>query len=198
MDSDGFVDWLKWWYEEVKKKSTGPWLLIMDNCGGHESEIILPGVRIELLPPRSTAKYQPLDLGLIAHSKIRYRSILLRITILVMLRRHAEDSDLPTSSKQGMLGLHDGFLPTVGDAMELFDESWSQTSRSTVIKCWIKSECLLDSHVQQCTEILHDITSILFSSQDLISDPISASEAELIATDLNLIQSLDTPATPLS
>ena len=43
MDSDGLVDWLKWWYEEVKKKSTGPWLLIMDNCGGHESEIILLG-----------------------------------------------------------------------------------------------------------------------------------------------------------
>ena len=156
------------------------------------------GVRIKLLPPRSTAKYQPLDLGLIAHSKIRYRSILLRITILVMLRRHAEDSDLPTSSKQGMLGLHDGFLPTVGDAMELLDESWSHTPRSTLIKCWIKSECLPDSHVLQSTEIIRDITSTPFSSQDLISDPISASEAEHIANDLNLIQSLDTPATPLS
>ena len=127
MDSDGFVDWLNWCYEEVKKKSTGPWLLIMDICGGHESEIILPGVRIELLPPRSMAKYQPLYLGLISHSKIRYRLILLRITIDVMLCRHAEDSDLLTSSKQGMLGLHDGFLPAVGDAMELFDESWNQT-----------------------------------------------------------------------
>ena len=45
----------------------------MDNFGGHESDIVLPGLRIELLPPQSTAKYQTLDLGLVSHNKINYR-----------------------------------------------------------------------------------------------------------------------------
>ena len=72
----------------------------MDNCESHESEIALPGLRIEFLPPRSTAKYQTLDLGLISHSNIRYRSNLLRMTINVMLHKQSGARDLPTSSQQ--------------------------------------------------------------------------------------------------
>ena len=69
IDSKRFSNWIKWWYEEIKNKSTGPWLLIMDNCGGKESQIHVPGVNIVPLPPRCTAKYQSLDFGLIAYAK---------------------------------------------------------------------------------------------------------------------------------
>ena len=87
MDTDGFNDWIKGWYTEVQKRSVGPWCLLMDNCGGHEDSFSLPGVEIVLLPPRSTAKHQPLDLGLIANAKIRYRALLLSATIDVINRR---------------------------------------------------------------------------------------------------------------
>ena len=50
----------------------------MDNCGGNELDVTLPGVQIVYLPPKSTAKHQRLDLGIIAKSKIRYRSSLLQ------------------------------------------------------------------------------------------------------------------------
>ena len=73
----------------MKEKSDAPWLMILDNCGGREMDVSLPGVRFEFLPPRSTAKYQPLNLGLIAHRKIRYRSILLRYVILMIEARAA-------------------------------------------------------------------------------------------------------------
>ena len=112
----------------------------MDNCGGHELDISLPGLRIESLPLRITAKYQPLDLGLFAHSKIRYRSLLLRFTIDVMLRKNANETEVPDYSQKRIFGLRYGFLPTVEDAMQLFGEAWSQKSRMTVIKCWIKSQ----------------------------------------------------------
>ena len=78
MDSIEFNRWIGWRYNEVRKFTQEDVLLIMDNCGGHESEINYPGLRIEFLPPWSTSKYQTLDLGLIAQSKIRYRSILLK------------------------------------------------------------------------------------------------------------------------
>ncbi len=78
MDSDQFSQWLSWWYREVRKHTTEDILLIMDNCGGLECGIELLGIRIELPPPKSTHKSQNLDLGLIAHSKIRYRTMLLR------------------------------------------------------------------------------------------------------------------------
>ena len=52
MDSDGFNKWIQNWYREVKEKSDGPWLMILDNCGDHEIDFRLPGVRFEFLPPR--------------------------------------------------------------------------------------------------------------------------------------------------
>ena len=64
----------------------------MDNFGGHELEVSLAGVRIELLLLRTTFKYQSLDLGLIGHSKVRYRSVLLRRIIEVMLQRNLDQS----------------------------------------------------------------------------------------------------------
>ena len=45
------------------------------------------------------------------------------------------------SSGQGLLGVREGFLPHVGDAIERFDEAWSQTSRITTMKCWISFTC---------------------------------------------------------
>ena len=104
MDSYSFKNWIELWYSEVPKKSNGPWLLTMDNCGGHESEFALPGLRIELLPLRSTAKYQPLDLGLIAHRKICYRSNLLGGTINLMLKgNHELETFLRAHSKEFMV-----------------------------------------------------------------------------------------------
>ena len=52
MDSARFDKWMKWWYTEVRKRTTGDILLIMDNCGGHESSFDYPGLRVEFLPPK--------------------------------------------------------------------------------------------------------------------------------------------------
>ena len=84
MDSKGFLQWIHMWYEEAKKLSNGPLLLVMDNCGGHELSITLNGVAIEFLPPRSTTKHQSLDLGLISSAKILNRTRLLREVLDVM------------------------------------------------------------------------------------------------------------------
>ena len=62
-------------------------ILIIDNCGGHEYDWKFPGARIELFPAWSIWKYQTLELGPIAHPKIRYRSTLLRRIVDNTLRR---------------------------------------------------------------------------------------------------------------
>ena len=53
MSSNGFRRWINFWYGEVKKISSGPWCLLIDNCGSQELDFTLNGVRIEFLPPRS-------------------------------------------------------------------------------------------------------------------------------------------------
>ena len=139
MDSNYFNTWVEWWYSEIRKKSNSPWLFIMNNCSGHESVIALPGLRIELLLHRSTAKYQPLNFRRIAHRKIHYRSNLSRKTISVMLERQSVARDFPLSSQLGIYGVQDRFLPTIGDALEIFYELWHATTRSAVLKCCIKA-----------------------------------------------------------
>ena len=50
MDNNGFKKWIEIWYREVKERSDGPCLMILNNCGGHELDFSLPGVRFEFLP----------------------------------------------------------------------------------------------------------------------------------------------------
>ena len=72
MDSKKFAELINQSYNEVRKLSDGPWCLKMGNCGGNELNLTIPGVEIIYLPPRSTSKHQPLELGLIVNAKIRY------------------------------------------------------------------------------------------------------------------------------
>ena len=149
MDCKGFLHWINTWYEEVKKLSNGPWLLLMDNCGGHELSITPDGVRIEFLPPRSTTKHQALDIGLIASAKIRYRTRLLIAVFDVMGFQRNTNHCFKETSCNGKWGLQHGMLPHVGDSIMLFDSSWKMMTRSEIIKCWFRSECLGVMHVNQ-------------------------------------------------
>ena len=72
MDSKEYTKWLQWWFAKVRKVTQEDTLLILNNCGSYEERINLPGLRVEFLPPKSTFKYQLLDLRVIAHAKIRY------------------------------------------------------------------------------------------------------------------------------
>ena len=78
MDGEKFKEWIMWWYKEVCRKTIDNIFRIVDNCGGQESNLGLTGFRIGILPPNTTSKYRTFDVGLIAHSKIRYWSILLK------------------------------------------------------------------------------------------------------------------------
>ena len=142
MDSNGYRRWINFWYSEVKTISNGPWCLLMGNCGGRELDVTLDGVCIEFLPPRSTMKHQPPDLGLIVSAKIRYHFNLLNCTLDVLQMRRATNQTLRTSSRNGKWGLHDGQLPHVGDAIHIFNNALSCMPCTSVMKCWIKSECM--------------------------------------------------------
>ncbi len=69
MDNVIFQKAISWWYNKVREVMQDDVLLKMDDCGGHERGLDLSGLRIEILPPNTAAMYQPLNLGLIAHSK---------------------------------------------------------------------------------------------------------------------------------
>ena len=143
-------------------------LLIMDNCGSHGEGMNLPGLRVEFLPPKSTHKYQPLDLGIIANAKIRYRTILLRAVIDNTIRWNTGEYDFPLNSQHGQWGVNDGYLPNVVDAMTIFNKAWSKFLPSTILKCWSKSQCLSMIQVAETLEIICQLKNklqLLFSNK---------------------------------
>ena len=146
------------WYREVKEKSDGPWLVILDNCDDHELYVSLPGVHFEFLPPRSTAKFQALDIGLIANGKIRYPSILLRCVILMIEERATGRTNFTEDSGCGKWGMREGQLPHVADAMEMFTESMNALSRNSILRSWKKSQCYYEMHVSEANSIINGIT----------------------------------------
>ena len=123
----------------------------MDNSGGHEFYFSLSEFRIEFLPPDMTARYETLDLELIDKSKIRCRNVLLDMIIEVMLKRNNDQSLVQARSDRCGLGAHEGH------AVETFDGPWSQTSRITIVKCWIKSTSLPNEHELTLAQEIQDL-----------------------------------------
>ena len=115
-----------------------------------------------------------------------------------MLAKLAGTRQFPSSSQQGVHGVRDGFLPTVGDAMESYDEAWHSSSRSTIFKYWMKSQCLPESHLERGTALLSDLAMQSSATSTSLQTAVSQSETQHIARDVNVIQSLNIPGTPLS
>ncbi len=115
-----FHKWLQFWHVEVQSKSDGPWLLLLDNCGSHGDLPVLDGVTYCFLPPNTTALYQPMDQGLIALCKKKYRSCYLQRAVDTLLE-FRNGREYVESGEAGRLGIPDGRLPHVADAMSMLD-----------------------------------------------------------------------------
>jgi len=81
MDGDVF----KYWFDTVflpavRARTTLPVALISDNCGAHD-ELESAHVKFIPLPPNFTSVFQPLDLGIIACLKRRYKRRLLDLVV---------------------------------------------------------------------------------------------------------------------
>lgn len=181
MDGEKFEEWIHGWYGDVKKVTNGPWLLIIDNWEGKEIHFNLPGVRIVYLPPNTTATYQPLDLGLILKSKIRYRSLMLRACIDCIIRMKTPNYGFKDNSGRGRWWVREGQLPHVADAICILNQFWSCYSSKSIIKCWVKSTCLSPEHDQALKQKLQD------SEENFIdmSGPVSNQDSGINAANSN-------------
>ena len=81
MDGDLFNSWLETAFlPAVRARTSQPVALVSDNCGAHE-ELECDKVKFIPLSPNCTSIYQPLDLGIIACLKRRYKRRLLDLVV---------------------------------------------------------------------------------------------------------------------
>jgi len=135
-----FADFVK----HVKRRTNAPVLLLMDNCAAHNDDTfkdVSGQVRVIFLPPNCTSVYQPMDCGVIAMIKKRYRHVLL----LKLLDVYNDMMTLYEQSKgrtRGTNGLDEGYPPHLRDCMDILAEITPEFTAEKIRNCWKKSTLL--------------------------------------------------------
>ena len=122
-------------------------VLLLDNCPAHPPGSTLHGgkIRAYFLPPNTTSKIQPLDLGVIASFKRHNRRHLMQKAILEM--------DIADLMKK----------VNVKDAVYLGHRAWDDVTPQTIRNCWDKA--LRFGTTSQPSEEDHDFEA--FSTEDI-------------------------------
>lgn len=128
----------KWFYDEfvpdVKAFLASRGLpqkavLFMDNCAAHPKSLESEGIRVEFLPPNTTALLQPMDQGCLQNLKLLYRRQLMDFVL-----------DKLNANKSLREALKD---TTMKEVINWISNAWTNVSASTIIKSWKKVKILL-------------------------------------------------------
>ena len=97
------------------------------------------------LPPKTTSRKQPFDMGVGYSLKQLYKYGLLNA--MANFEQVGVDglfapAKLRDDPGQGRRGLEDGHPPNVLDALKLITTSWDNITKKAIIKCWLKADIL--------------------------------------------------------
>ena len=136
----------RWWNEvflsNIRKWTRDPVALLFDGFSGHNDGVTDPMGQVTIFksPPNVTSIFQPLDQGVIAALKVKYKS-----NLLSRLVETAGNSTLLALADQlpaGCAGLKYGCPTHVGDAVTILKEAWDSMLPSTIAACWVHAHCL--------------------------------------------------------
>lgn len=186
-DSKRFLTWYqKVFLPAVRKFTSRKVLLLLDNAGSHDEESLKDPrgqVHVEFYPPNCTSVHQPMDMGIIAAVKVRYRHILLRRTADVLDTRE-ELRELYKNRTSGTRGLSEGYQAHVLDALEILQDCWSEVTAETIAKCWLKARTLSPG----ISEEIRQRYNLNASASNLRPSPVLEEDFERI---ISLIENLD-------
>ena len=152
MDSCTFAMWFdEVFLPSVRLRTRRPVLLLLDNAPSHPKEFTRLNVTVKFLPPNVTSWKQPMDMGIIAALKKRYKHILCKEILtfhdlppIVKEERKEEASRL----RRGAAGVFYGRHPTLLDAATYCKEAWKQISETTIANCFRKADIIQELDVQ--------------------------------------------------
>lgn len=135
------VTLLNWWNDVflpyARCHTHEPVLLIMDGGGSAHSELVdgRGQVTVVTYPANFPSKKQPMDKGVIAETKVRYRAQLLGVRVGTMrnteqLRQQAKKRKM----QAGTAGLAEGNPAHVLDAAEILHEAWQGVTEGSIAR----------------------------------------------------------------
>ncbi|BFZ00203.1 hypothetical protein BsWGS_03243 [Bradybaena similaris] len=136
-----FEDWLKSFDRKMQKKKRHI-ILFVDNATCHP-KIELQNVKLQFLPPNTTALVQPLDQGVIQTFKLKFRQKQLLHLITVM------ESNKDASGTELMKQVN------LLDVVYWIAAAWKEVDNSTILKCFCKAgfHCPAETHAYSLTHM---------------------------------------------
>ena len=143
------------WFHDVflpaiRKRTSRKVILIADNFGSHDAtDTALQDQQVEwiLLPPNCTSVHQPMDQGIIATLKRKYKSKMLH-AMVKNLEKYDELRAVGESISAGVRGLNHAYPPNLLDAATIAHEVWESIDQTTLVNCWLKADILPVCHVE--------------------------------------------------
>ena len=171
MDGVVFIKWFdEIFYPQVRARTRRPVLLLLDNAPGHQNEFVRENVRVKFFPPNMTSWRQPMDMGIIAAVKKRYKYLMIKDILAFhdlpedvknQRKRHCE------TLRRGAAGVYHGKPANVLDAAHYILEAWNTTTATTILNCFVKADIIrsLDARdTDTTTEGVDEIVALLQSS----------------------------------
>jgi hypothetical protein len=167
-----FQDWLKAFDRKMSSQARHV-LLLLDSAPFHiivEGE--LTNTKIHMLPPNTTSKLQPMDSGIIAAFKKRYR--------------HRHMSNAVDRDENGEVNLYKVDQLT---AMKWSIEAWKDVSATTISNCWNKVDIIgetvpVAAEVDTVEEELNELIRILDVRDPMTMDEFINPECEVIVEEM--------------
>ncbi len=143
-------------FSSFRKRTSKPVVLMADNLGSHNSDdpaLQDSQVKWILLPLNCTSVHQPMDQGIIAALKAKYKSSLLHIMV-GNIENYDQLRQLGSTLAAGVRDLNHAYPPNLLDAASLVHQAWeSSLSQATLAHCWLKADILPLLHT---THLHHD------------------------------------------
>jgi hypothetical protein len=119
MSSEIFRRWLKSFDKQMAAADRHV-LLLVDNASSHEPpEEALEHVRLEKLPPNTTAAIQPMDQGVIA-----------------CIKNHIMDAKTEAVMQRFLAGDEDAHKIEMVEAIQWCKDAWDKVTPETIQNCW--------------------------------------------------------------
>lgn len=137
MTSDIFQEYINWLNNKMKIQGRKI-LLLLDNCPAHPP-LAVSNVKLLFLPKNTTAKLQPLDQGIIAWLKQRYKKLLLTHICEAM----EECNDVTSLAKA--VRIYDAIVNT--------KQAWDSLPIETIEKCFRRCGVTKDTNTPPSTPV---------------------------------------------
>lgn len=158
------------WFDEVfelfvRKRTGHKVLLILDNAPGHASAFERNGIRVVFFPPNVTSWKQPMDMGIIAAVKKRYKYLLIKEIISYHDSPETVKEQLSAAAsrmRRGAAGVAFGKPPHLLDAANLVNIAWNEMSPQSLQNCFKKADIIARFRdIPEIESASHDLDNLV-------------------------------------